>query len=240
MCATKSSLQQHFKEYLISIFQLLDSMLLEQNVLNEEVALFLTQSLFSHFHLKVRNRPRLSLLVTFNNWSVQTRTITETPFTISLATVLSRVSTELSFRPLYSSRRKISRWACDKSRQWHFTLLVGSSSCHFTHKMSPATPSRVARREAYENVIPSSRSPYRRASSQPMSFRIFRAHYVLQNGFIFKRGCIRTVGGMRGMMHLPHKRREKEREKIEAHEKCSFKCLPWRAGPRNRWTHVAH
>lgn len=58
--------------------------------------------------------------------------------------------------------------------QWHFTLLTGSSSCHFTHKMSPATPTRSATRSLRKCHTFVSKS----LPSQPMSFRIFRAHYA--------------------------------------------------------------
>lgn len=92
------------------------------------------------------------------------------------------------FTLIHSLRRGNSQWACDKSRQWHFTLLAGSLSCHFTHKMSPATPTRRATRSLRKCHTFVSKSLPRHPSQ--CRFAFFELT-TLQLGFIFRRGCIR-------------------------------------------------
>lgn len=59
-------------------------------------------------------------------------------------------------------------------------LAISPTKCH-------PRPRRAPRQEAYENVIPSSRSPYRLSQCRFAFFELT----TLQSGFIFRRGCIR-------------------------------------------------
>lgn len=87
------------------------------------------------------------------------------------------VSSKLSFRPFVSfpvgfpNERATSRDNDILLYSPARRLAILPAKCH-------PRPRRAVRREAYENVIPSSRSPYCALPPQPMSFRIFRAHYA--------------------------------------------------------------
>lgn len=64
-------------------------------------------------------------------------------------------------------------------------LAISPTKCHPRLR-------RAVQREAYENVIPSSQS-LPTAPSQPMSFRIFRAHYA--SAWVYFQARLHTLRG---------------------------------------------
>lgn len=98
----------------------------------------------------------------------------------------SSLSGELSFRPFASFPVGFPN---ERATDPHNDILVYSPARRLAISPTKCHPRtrRATRQEAYENVIPSSRSPYRPSQCRFAFFELT----TLQSGFIFRRGCIR-------------------------------------------------
>lgn len=132
---------------------------------------------------------RVSLIVTPNNWLARARVIIEILLDVSVAALLpSRASANLQVSlPIPRTRSVGFPDEHATSRDNDILLYSPARRLAISPTKCQPRPRRAARREAYQNVIPSSRSPCHPGRRRFAFFELTTP----QPGFIFRRGCIR-------------------------------------------------